>query len=87
MDSKIYPNALSNPTHDALAKLETIGRLKTIITQNIDGLHQRAGSRNVLELHGSVQRNHCMECRAFYPLKYVLESDSQVPRFAASPKC
>jgi NAD-dependent deacetylase len=54
-----------------LAKLERAGRLKAVITQNIDGLHQMAGSRNVLELHGSVHRNYCQKCRAFYDMEYI----------------
>ena len=59
----IRPEAKPNPAHYALARLEQQGKLTAVITQNIDELHQRAGSRNVLELHGSVYRNHCMEFR------------------------
>lgn len=62
----IYPNALPNLAHKALAKLEARGKLQAIITQNIDGLHQEAGSMNVIELHGSVKRNYCMKCGHFY---------------------
>ncbi len=62
----IYPNALPNLAHKALATLEARGKLQAIITQNIDGLHQEAGSRNVIELHGSVKRNYCMKCDHFY---------------------
>jgi NAD-dependent deacetylase len=76
----IYPDAQPNLAHEALAKLEKTGRLKAIITQNIDGLHQKAGSNNVLELHGSVQRNYCVSCRTSYPLAYLLESADPVPR-------
>ena len=61
----IYPNAKPNAAHIALAKLEKMGKLKAIVTQNIDGLHQLAGSKNVYELHGSVLRNYCMNCHAF----------------------
>ncbi|MGG1311901.1 NAD-dependent protein deacylase [Cohnella laeviribosi] len=75
----IYPDAKPNSAHYALARLEERGQLKAVITQNIDGLHQLAGSRNVLELHGSVHRNFCMKCRAFYPLEYILRTAGQVP--------
>ena len=70
----IYPNAKPNAAHIALAKLEKMGKLKAIVTQNIDGLHQLAGSKNVYELHGSVLRNYCMNCHAFYDEKFILES-------------
>ena len=62
----LAPDARPNRAHLALAELERAGRLKAVITQNIDGLHQAAGSREVLELHGSVLRNHCMRCGKFY---------------------
>ena len=71
--------AKPNPAHYALARLEQQGKLTAVITQNIDELHQRAGSRNVLELHGSVYRNHCMECGKSWPVEAVLEADG-VPR-------
>ena len=58
----LYPNAKPNKAHYALARLEQMGKLTAVITQNIDGLHQAAGSKNVLELHGSVHRNYCMNC-------------------------
>ena len=70
----IYPNAKPHDAHIALAKLEEEGKLKAIITQNIDSLHQMAGSKEVLELHGSVYRNYCMECNKFYDINYVLKS-------------
>ena len=70
----IYPNAKPNAAHIALAKLEKMGKLKAIVTQNIDGLHQLASSKNVYELHGSVLRNYCMNCHAFYDEKFILES-------------
>ena len=60
-----------NITHLKLAELEAKGKLRAIITQNIDGLHQKAGSNNVLELHGSVLRNYCMKCNKFYDAEYV----------------
>ncbi|GFP78537.1 NAD-dependent protein deacylase [Clostridium fungisolvens] len=73
-DKLIYPNAKPNAGHLALAKLEEMGKLKAIVTQNIDGLHQAAGSKNVFELHGSVLRNYCTKCHAFYDEKFILES-------------
>ncbi len=76
----IYENARPNMAHMSLAKLEKLGKLKAVITQNIDGLHQMAGSKNVLELHGSVHRNYCMGCNLFHDLGYVLSSSSNVPR-------
>ncbi len=60
-----------NITHIKLAELERKGKLKSVITQNIDGLHQKAGSKNVYELHGSVLRNYCMNCHKFYDAEYV----------------
>lgn len=66
-------DAKPNPAHYALAKLEQQGKLSSVITQNIDGLHQMAGSNRVYELHGSVQRNRCRRCRKFYDLAYVLD--------------
>jgi NAD-dependent deacetylase len=71
----IYKDAKPNPAHYALAELERIGKLKAVITQNIDGLHQLAGSKSVLELHGSVHKNYCMKCKTDYNLDYVLSSD------------
>ena len=68
-----------NITHIKLAELEKTGKLKAIVTQNIDGLHQKAGSKNVLELHGSVHRNYCMKCGKFYDAEYVFNSDG-VPK-------
>ena len=70
----IYPDAKPNDAHIALAKLEEMGKLKAIVTQNIDGLHQMAGSKNVFELHGSVLRNYCVDCHTFYDEKFILES-------------
>ena len=71
----IYPEAKPNNGHLALAKLEEIGKLKAIVTQNIDGLHQMAGSKNVFELHGSIHRNYCVKCHEFYDEKFILNSD------------
>jgi NAD-dependent deacetylase len=75
----LYPDAKPNAAHRALAELERDGRLKAVITQNIDGLHQMAGSRCVLELHGSVHRNRCIRCHAEYPLSAILEAGGDVP--------
>ena len=69
----IYTDAQPNKAHRALARLEETGKLKAVITQNIDGLHQKAGSRNVFELHGSVLRNYCMDCGEFYDLDYIMD--------------
>lgn len=71
----IYKDAGPNDAHLALAALERGGKLRAVITQNIDGLHQAAGSRNVLELHGSIHRNHCLRCGQFYPLQAVLDAE------------
>ena len=76
----VYPNAKPNNCHIALAELEKMGKLKAIVTQNIDGLHQMAGSKNVFELQGSVHRNYCTRCHAFYDAGYILKSDG-------IPKC
>lgn len=78
-DKMIYPEAEPSITHKALAKLEKEGKLKGVITQNIDGLHQKAGSKNVIELHGSVLRNYCSKCHKFYGVDKILESDG-IPR-------
>jgi NAD-dependent deacetylase len=74
VNNMVFPHAKPNAAHEALAKLEKYGRLKAVITQNIDGLHQMAGSENVIELHGSVFRNFCMDCGKAYPLEYVVEN-------------
>ena len=76
----IYRQAMPNACHLALAALETTGRLIAVITQNIDGLHQKAGSKNVLELHGSVENNECMECHKPYPLDELFA-------YQGVPKC
>ncbi|MDO4794035.1 MAG: NAD-dependent protein deacylase [Filifactor alocis] len=70
-EKMLYPEARPNEAHKALAKLEKMGKLRAVITQNIDGLHQDAGSVNVLELHGSVRNNRCMSCNAEYNLDYI----------------
>ena len=78
-DKLIYEDAKPNNAHIALAHLEKIGKLDAIITQNIDGLHQKAGSKNVLELHGSVHRNYCTKCGKFFDLKGMLDLGGIVP--------
>lgn len=75
-DRMIFPKAKPNAAHKKLAELERAGKLHSVITQNIDGLHQAAGSVNVIELHGSVHRNYCMHCGKFHPLSAVTESES-----------
>lgn len=71
----LYPDAKPNKAHKALARLERQGKLMAIVTQNIDKLHQDAGSKCTIELHGSVFRNHCMDCNKKFPLKYILEHE------------
>lgn len=71
----IYQDAKPNKAHEALARLENEGKLTAVVTQNIDGLHQLAGSKKVYELHGSVLRNYCMDCSAFYDLDYIMDPE------------
>ena len=79
-ENLVFNDAEPNPAHFKLAEMEKSGKLKAVITQNVDGLHQKAGSKNVLELHGSIHRNYCQICGKEYGLKYILESES-------IPKC
>lgn len=79
-DKMMFLDAKPNKAHLKLAELEQAGKLTAVVTQNIDGLHQMAGSKNVLELHGSIHRNYCQRCGKFYDAKYVKESDG-------IPKC
>ena len=72
-ENLIHLDAQPNAAHKELAELEKRGIVTAVITQNIDDLHQQAGSRNVLELHGSLARNYCMKCFAKYPLSYVMD--------------
>ena len=72
-------DAKPNPAHLKLAELEKAGKLTAVVTQNIDGLHQAAGSKTVYELHGSIHRNYCMDCGKFYSAEYVKKSDG-IPR-------
>lgn len=73
MENLIFPDIKPNATHYALAKLEEQGKLKAIITQNIDGLHQAAGSKEVYEIHGTISRAHCMDCGKEHSLEYTLD--------------
>lgn len=73
MENLIFPDIKPNATHYALAKLEERGKLKAIITQNIDGLHQAAGSKEVYEIHGTISRAHCMDCGKEHSLEYTLD--------------
>ena len=75
----VYEHAMPNDAHIGLAKLEKQGKLQAIITQNIDGLHQKAGSKEVLELHGSIHRNTCQRCRAHYTLEDMLKYRNDIP--------
>lgn len=77
----LFPSASPNACHLALARLEERGKLKAVVTQNIDGLHQKAGSRNVFELHGSVWRNFCMRCKKSYTMSEIVAGE-EVPRCA-----
>ncbi len=78
-DKMLCLDAKPNAAHKKLAEMEAKGKLKAVITQNIDGLHQMAGSQRVMELHGSVHRNYCMKCGAFYDARYMKEAEG-VPR-------
>ena len=75
----LFPDAEPNRAHKALAKLEQEGRLRAVITQNIDGLHQKAGSKEVLELHGSIHRNYCTRCGKFFDAEYMQRAEG-VPK-------
>ena len=78
-DKMLCPDARPNQAHKKLAELEEKGQLRAVITQNIDGLHQMAGSRKVLELHGSVHRNYCQHCGKAYDASYMLHAEG-IPR-------
>ena len=78
-DRMLCLDAEPNPAHRKLAELEQAGKLSAVVTQNIDGLHQKAGSRKVYELRGSIHRNYCMECGKFYDAEYVKNSEG-IPR-------
>ena len=82
-----FPDARPNAAHKALAKLEEEGKLKAIITQNIDGLHQKAGSKKVFELHGSTLRNFCTKCGEFYDEQFILQSENAPDKLPHCTKC
>ena len=79
-DKMLALDAQPNAAHRKLAEWEAAGKLLAVVTQNIDGLHQAAGSRNVYELHGSVHRNYCMKCRKFFTAQQIKNSNEPVPR-------
>lgn len=83
----IIKNVEPNITHLQLAKMEQKGKLKAVITQNIDGLHQKAGSKNVFELHGSTLRNFCMKCGTKYDVDFISESENTPDRLPHCTKC
>ena len=78
-DKMVHEGAQPNAAHVALAAMESAGKLTAVITQNVDGLHQKSGSRNVIELHGSIHRNFCMRCRKPHGLDFILQAED-VPR-------
>ncbi len=78
-ENMLFPNAVPSKAHQTLAYMESIGKLDCVVTQNIDALHQDAGSKKVYELHGSVRRNYCMKCGKFFPVETILEAEG-VPR-------
>lgn len=86
--AKLLPQGIEpNAAHFKLAELEAAGKLTAVITQNIDGLHQKAGSKKVFELHGSTLRNYCLDCHAFYDEKIIIESENSPDKLPHCPKC
>lgn len=86
--AKLLPQGIKpNAAHYKLAEMEAKGKLTAIITQNIDGLHQMAGSKNVFELHGSTLRNYCLECHSFYDEQIIIESENAPDKLPHCPKC
>ena len=86
--AKLLPKGIEpNAAHYKLAELEKAGKLLAVVTQNIDGLHQKAGSKNVFELHGSTLRNYCLDCGAFYDEKIIEESENAPDKLPHCPKC
>ena len=83
----IIKNIEPNTAHFQLAKMEEKEKLKAVVTQNIDGLHQKAGSRNVFELHGSTLRNFCMDCGAEYGIDFIAESENSPDKLPRCAKC
>ena len=86
-ENLIFREAEPNKAHIALAKLEEEGKVKAVVTQNIDGLHQFAGSKKVHELHGSVHRNYCTECDSFYDLEFIMDEKNCESHIPICPKC
>lgn len=86
--AKLLPQGINpNAAHYKLAELEKAGKLTAVVTQNIDGLHQKAGSKKVYELHGSTLRNFCLDCGAFYDEKIIIESENSADKLPHCPKC
>ena len=83
----VYPEAKPNKAHKALAKLEMMGKISGIVTQNVDGLHQLAGNTKVFELHGSVLKNFCMDCHEFYDLDYFMDEENSIDGIPKCRKC
>ena len=89
-ENLIFQNALPNEAHKALVRLEQRGQLQAVITQNVDGLHQLAGSKKVYELHGSRLRNYCVDCKASYSLEYTLDPEkcrTRTGEASSIPRC
>lgn len=86
--AKLLPQNINpNPAHYKLAELEKAGKLSAVVTQNIDGLHQKAGSKNVFELHGSTLRNYCLDCHQFYDESIIIESENAPDKLPHCKKC
>ena len=79
-DKMVYLDAKPNSAHKYFGKLEKLGKVKAVVTQNIDNLHQLGGSKNVIELHGSIMRNYCMNCHTFYDLNSIYTKEHKVPK-------
>ncbi len=86
-ENMVYSDALPNDAHKTIAYLEKIGKVKACITQNIDGLHQKAGSKTVYELHGSINKNYCVSCNTKYPLEYMLDEGNCKDSVPHCSKC
>lgn len=86
-ENLVYQDAEPNKAHLALAKLEKEGKLKAVVTQNIDGLHEKAGSEKIFPIHGSVARNYCLDCGARYGLDYILDPDHNEGNIPKCEKC
>lgn len=86
--AKLLPKGIEpNAAHYKLAEMEKAGKLKAVVTQNIDGLHQKAGSKNVYELHGSTLRNYCLQCHAFYNEQIIEESENSPDKLPHCSQC